>query len=82
MNVCVVYAQREEARCQKGHLLFQEVQRSGEFLRYLPMLMVARLSVKIGVSSSIPVSREPSALTHTPVWMLSDCASAPPDSAP
>ena len=38
--------------------------------------------LKIGISGYTLVPREPRSRVHPPVWMLSDCASAHPDSAP
>lgn len=46
MQMCVICAQRKEARCQKGRLLLMGVQHGGKFVHYLPMLMVSRLSAK------------------------------------
>lgn len=40
MHMCMIYAQREEARCQKGHSLLKGIQFRGKMVHYLLRLIV------------------------------------------
>ena len=80
---CVWSVPRERKREVKiGPLLLQGVQHSGKFMHCLPVLTVSSLSANNRHQWLHSGSQRTPPLPHPPVWMLSDPASAPPDSAP
>lgn len=78
MQMCVICAQGEAAACQKGHLLLKEVQHSGEFVHYLPMFMVSRLSAKNGcqwLHSRFQRTQSPNSPACVDAFWLHQCPS-------